>query len=113
GLTIDRKARTVNRWWGVWNPWGNAFSNEGVPANVRVLSRPRPCHLSDRTEIVIGRKVRKASNEDREQIVYPVRLECQPPLVLAECVDELEARHLSEEVARFLGLAIVDGSSGT
>jgi hypothetical protein len=42
-----------------------------------------------------------------------VRLDGESSFPVIEFVDELAARHLAEELARFLGLAIVDSASGT
>jgi hypothetical protein len=113
GTTLDRQARTVHRWWGVWRPWGGPSTGDGVPGNVRALSRSRPRRLTDHAEVAIGRTLQKVGNQNREQITYPVRLGCDPSLVLTTYADELAARQLATEVAAFFGLAIVDGSSGT
>jgi hypothetical protein len=111
GVTLDRKARTVNRWWGMWRPWGAAAPAAGVPAGVRVLSRPKPRHVTEHTAVTVGREVQRI--KDRESIVYPVRIDCHPAVQLTIFPNELDARHLAEEVARFLTVALVDGTSGT
>jgi hypothetical protein len=57
GITLDRKTRTANRWWGVWQPWAAASPYGALPTNVRVLSRPRLHRITDCSEVAIGRKV--------------------------------------------------------
>jgi hypothetical protein len=111
GMTFDRKRRTLSRWWGVWRPWGGSVPAGGVPANVRILSQPRLEHLTDGATVSIGRTVQKVPGKDQEQVVFPVGLD-NPALALITYTDELEARRLAEEVACFLGIGLVDLSSG-
>src|SRR5262249_47248127 len=104
---------TANRWWGVRRFFGEA--SPGAPADVRVLSRPKPQHFTVGTQITITRTVREDVNSQRNQspqIVFAVALS-DPAFPVGEDTNELAARHLAEEVAGFLSLAILDTSSGT
>jgi len=95
GTILDRRGGSVTTWWGLLVPF-------------RRTVRP----LADFQSVVIAREVRRSKNST--YTVYPVRLTAQgtPHVEVQEPRDEHAARSVGEELARFLGVRLVDHSMG-
>ena len=95
GVILDRQRRTITTWWGLLVPF---FKTE------RPFSQPH--------YVILSREERHDKGRNYE--VFPVRLEGLGPdaITIHEPVDYDKARHLAEEIARFLHLGIRDRSSG-
>jgi hypothetical protein len=96
GIIIDRRRHRVVKWYGLLVP---------------MMRREQLIVLCDRLEV--SREVR--TSDDSTQVVYPVRLEGnaqEKPVCIEEPLDYQQARATAESLARFLGLPVVDRSSG-
>lgn len=93
GAIVDKPAKTITTWWGLWFPIG------------------RTAHVFDEVAYVsIGREVRGSSKS--RVTVYPVRV--QPDGVeLVAPQRYKDARRAAEQSARYLGVLLRDSSTGT
>ena len=96
GTIVDRRMGTVTTWWGLLVPF-------------RRKERP----LSDFDSVVVSREVRRSKNST--YTVYPVRMAGpgEGEVKIEEGRDLNKARAMGEEVAKFLGVKLVDRSMGT
>ncbi len=99
GIVIDKRSRTVTRWWGLLVP----FKSETFPVE-KVKA------------VTISREVRTSHSSkggSRSYTVYPVRLAgAAKPVDVEESRDYEKARHRAEEVAKFLEVGLEDSSTG-
>ena len=96
GIIIDRRRHRVVKWYGLLVP---------------MMRTEHMIVLCDRLDV--SREVR--TSDDSTQIVYPVRIEGnaqEKPVCIEEPLDYQQARATAESLARFLGLPVVDRSSG-
>lgn len=94
GIIIDRSTRRATAWWGLLSPF---------------YRRERP--LNGLAEVSVSREVRKGNKSTTT--VYPVRLKGgSAPFNVVEPTDYEEARRSAEQIAKFLGLPMVDNSTG-
>lgn len=95
GKVLDRRADTLTAWWGLLVPF-----------------RRKEHRLSAFTCVSLGREVRRSKNST--YTVYPVCLEGggMPRVTLEEPREPLAARAVAEDAAKFLGLTLVDTSTG-
>ena len=96
GKVLDKRAGTVTTWWGMLVP----FSRKQYP-------------LSKYDTVMLRREVRRSKNSS--YTVYPVRIEGAgaKTVKIEEPRDERKAREAGEEVAKFLGVKLVDRTMGT
>ena len=101
GVILDRQQRTITTWRGLLVPF---YKTE------RPLSQS---HFSQSHYVTLSREERTASKREI-YVVFPVRLEGpgSDAITIHEPEDCDKARHLAEEIAKFLGLGIRDRSSG-
>lgn len=95
GVIVDRQRLTVTTWWRLLVP----FHKTEHP-------------FSQSHHVTLSREERYGGKRNYE--VFPVRLEGPgaDPITLHEPRDHDKARHLAEDVARFVHLGIQDRSSG-
>ena len=95
GVSLDRRSREVTTWWSCLG-----FGKR----------KPRP--LEGIRRVTLAREVRRSDKST--YTVYPVRLQADEgkPVDLDEPRDFQEARATAEQIAKHLGLAIVDTTSG-
>lgn len=95
GVIVDRQRRTITTWWGLL-----------VPFHTTVHPFSQTHHVT------LSREERSAGRSSYE--VFPVRLEgaATEAITLHEPRDYDKARHLAEDVAKFVHLGIRDRSSG-
>lgn len=95
GVMLNRQRRTITTWWGLLVP----FYKTEHP-------------FSQAHFVTISREERNAGRQTYE--VFPVRLEGAgtDAITVHEPHDHDKARHLAEDVAKFLHLGIRDRSSG-
>lgn len=94
GITIDRKLRTLTKWWGLF-----------VPMLRTTVS------LDALTSVSITEKL---SQSDQTSVAFPVRIMGPAnPLRLDRPRDYQKARALAKQIARLLALPIEDSTGGT
>ena len=91
-LRIDRTAQTISRWRTLMVP----FARKTAP-------------WGEFTSVGIYRELRGQKNG---YTVYPVRLRGSPAFDVAAPRDVQKARRIGEDVAKFMGFAFADASSG-
>ncbi len=93
GVTLDRRRRLAESWWGL------------------ILPLRRKMHTLEEFERVeLSKEIRRS--KDSTYTVYPVRLQGSAKLSLGEMRDLLKSRGKGEKVAKFLNLPLRDTSSG-
>ncbi|MDP3773414.1 MAG: hypothetical protein Q8Q85_04035 [Gemmatimonadales bacterium] len=95
GVIVDRQRLTVTTWWGLLVPFHKTEHR-----------------FSQSHHVTLSREERQAGKRTYE--VFPVRLEGPgtDAITLHEPRDHDKARHLAEEIAKFVHLGIRDRSSG-
>ena len=100
GLAIDRREKTITKWWGLLVPM-----------------KKRRHDANDFAKIRLSKEIRRSSSSNggsSKYTVYPVRIVGEEEkLNIEEPRDYFEARRAAEALAKFLGFALTDSSSGT
>ena len=94
GIIMDRRGRTIVKWWGLLAPMS------------RTTYEMAAFH-----GISLSREIRHSKNGT--YMVYAVRIAGEKPIAVDESQDYLHARRAAEALARFLGFALTDSSSGS
>ena len=94
GLKINRRSRTVTKWWGLIVP---------LRSSEYRISNDQPLEINKETR----------SNGDSSHTVYPVRL-CagDEKIIVSEKYKRHEAHQDAELVAKFLNVGVQDSSTG-
>jgi len=95
GLLFDKNTKTVRRWYGLLFPmWSRSY-------DIKLFQ-----------EVSLSKEVRR--NKNSTYTVYPVRLAGAKasPLDICQPQDELQARKLAEEIAKFINCDMVSGLGG-
>jgi hypothetical protein len=98
GVEIDRRARTVKTWWGVFFPW-----------------RRKTLNLEGFSEVHVCKEVRRTSNSNggsSSKTVFPVRLVGDEQVKIQEYSSPLPARKVAEEVAKVAELPMRNSITG-
>lgn len=95
GVVVDRQQRTITTWWGLLVPFH------------KTEHRFSQSHF-----VTLSREKRYGGRQTYE--VFPVRLEGlgTDAITIREAPDHEKARHLAEDVAKFVHVGIRDRSSG-
>lgn len=98
GITFDKAAKTVTRWYGLLFPMWTKVEQLEQYAAVQITQETR----------------KSSSKSSTTYTVYPVRLATSgdDTYDISEPREEMEARKLAEEIAKFLDLDILDSTSG-
>jgi len=100
GLMIDRRKKAITKWWGLMVPM-----------------KKKQHDLNDFAQVGLSKEIRRSSSSSggsSTYTVYPVRIVGEEEkLNIEEPRDYFEARRAGEAVAKFLGFALTDSSSGT
>lgn len=98
GVIVDRQRRTIRTWWGLLVPF----------------YRNRTEHSVSQAHFVTLSREERRAGKGQIYVVFPVTLEgrSSDAITIHEPHDHDKARHLAEEIAKFLGLGIRDRSSG-
>ncbi len=94
GVTLDKRTNQAVKWWGLL-----------VPMKRTVVA------LDSLEQVEIAKEIRRSDKST--YTVYPVRLtHGAEPLKICEPRDYQQSRREAEEIAKFLGVALKDASSG-
>jgi hypothetical protein len=95
GVTIDRRRRTVSRWWGALLPFRSAVYG-----------------FDDFQLVSISLEICRAKNATHT--FYPVCIEGRPPMriQLSRHGDYVASRRIAEEAAKLMNLGVADRTSG-
>jgi len=100
GLMINRREKTMTKWWGLMVPM-----------------RKKQHDLHDFAQVRLSKEIRRSSSSSggsSTYTVYPVRIVGEDEkLNIEEPRDYREARRAGEALAKFLDFALTDSSSGT
>jgi hypothetical protein len=98
GVEIDRRAGTVQTWWGMFFPW-----------------RRKTLNLEGFSEVHVCKEVRRTSNSNggsSSKTVYPVRLIGDDQVNIQEYSSSLPARKVAEEVAKIAQIPMRNSITG-